>query len=283
MKHRKRKNGKLLKTLALVLTIVCISGSLVVQAEEEYSDVENYIAEEEYSDLEGYANVQTMLNVREEPATSADVIATLVKGETAKVLSRPNNGWIKITTHLGKTGYVKEEYFVIMDYIAELPPKGNYEGLEMVSEAIITAQNSSENRNFNMSKACSEIDGLILQPGDEFNWYGKGWAGGVVGPACKESGYVEATVISGGKHVKGYGGGVCQVCTAVYNCINKLGIVPTEHHHHSIASSYVEEGMDATVAYKQKNFVFTNTLDYAIQFEAYQNGGQVVVRAYKVD
>jgi len=49
----------------------------------------------------------------------------------------------------------------------------------------------------------------------------------------------------------------------------------------------VEKGMDATVAYSSnrdymKNFVFENTLEYTIMLEAYTDGGQVIVLAYKV-
>ena len=80
----------------------------------------------------------------------------------------------------------------------------------------------------------------------------------------------------------GYGGGVCQVSTAVYNCIYKIGILPTQHHHHTLESSYVAKGMDATVSFPGKNFVFTNTKDYAITFFAYTDGPQVVVEAYKI-
>ena len=103
----------------------------------------------------------------------------------------------------------------------------------------------------------------------------------VVGPASEENGYKKANIILNGKYVKGFGGGVCQVSTAVYNCIYKIGIEPTEHHNHSKASSYVEKGMDATVAYPNKNFVFINTCEYPIMFEAYTDEGQVVIVAYK--
>ena len=55
----------------------------------------------------------------------------------------------------------------------------------------------------------------------------------------------------------------------------------------SKASTYVEKGMDATVSFSNdkknlKNFVFTNTKEYPIMFEAYANGPQVVVVAYGI-
>ena len=225
-------------------------------------------------EVKGYVKVQSRLNLREDPVLDAPIIGKLMPGEIVTIISTENEKWTQVETDTGVTGYVCNDYLVI--------PWVDVEEYELVSVSVITAENSSENRNFNMARASNYINGLILHPGDEFAWYTTDTTEGIVGPASKENGYKIATVISGGKYVEGYGGGVCQVSTTLYNCINKLEIEPTEHHHHSLKSSYVQEGMDATVSYPNKNFVFTNTKDYTIMFEAYTDGGQVVVAAYKV-
>lgn len=255
MKYRK-------KTVIALVLLMIITNSLVVTAGGKMNLPNAYV------------KVGSTLNLREGPSTSYKVLSKLEPGELVYVEKELDNGWNKVSLADGREGYVLSEYIVKTDKDASK--------YELISAAVITASNSSQNRNFNMSKACEAINGLTLESGDEFNWYGKNGKDGIVGPASKANGYKEATIISGGKYVKGYGGGVCQVSTAVYNCIYKLGIKPTEHYHHSLTSTYVEKGMDATVSYPNKNFVFTNTEDYPIMFEAYTDGGQVIVVAYKV-
>ncbi len=223
----------------------------------------------------GYAKVANALNVREEPNTNSKILAKLEPGEIVTVFVTNEKDWLQIQTENGVIGFVKSEYLEI--------GYSKQDKYELISVAVITkTDGSSENRNFNMARATSFINGIVLEPGEEFAWYSTNKTEGIVGPANKENGYKKAPIILNGEPVMGYGGGVCQVSTAIYNCIYKIGIQPTEHHHHTIKSSYVEKGMDATVSFPGKNFVFTNTKDYAITFFAYTDGPQVVVEAYKM-
>lgn len=257
MKYRKH-------IVTLLVTILLFCSTLTV------------IAEEEQCLGRAYVKVESSLNLREGPSTSFVSLSKLKPGDLVDVLEVLQNGWTRVRTETGEEGYVSSEYIVSPDI--------DTSQYELISVAVITSKKSSQDRNFNMSRACEAINGMILDTGEEFNWYGDKERGidAVVGPASEENGYKKANIILNGKYVKGFGGGVCQVSTAVYNCIYKIGIVPTEHHNHSKASSYVEKGMDATVAYPNKNFVFINTCDYPIMLEAYTDGGQVVVAAYKV-
>lgn len=222
----------------------------------------------------GYAKVATVLNVREEPNTNSKILAKLEPGEIVTVFVTNEKDWLQIQTENGVIGFVKSEYLQIS--------YSRQDKYELISVAVITkTDGSSANRNFNMARATSSINGIVLEPGEEFAWYSTKTEG-IVGPASKENGYKEAPIILNGESAMGYGGGVCQVSTAMYNCIYKIGILPTEHHHHTIESSYVAKRMDATVSFPDKNFVFTNTTDSAIEFFAYTDGPQVVVEAYKM-
>lgn len=239
-------------------------------------------------ELAGYVKVEDALNLRRIPSMDAPIITKLAPGEILNVLlsssetieDKEIEEWIKVKTKGGFEGFVKSQFLVI--------PKIDSNEYELLSVAVITkTDGSSENRNFNMERASSIINGMVLEPGEKFAWYDTKDTKGTIGPASKENGYKKATVIKNKKPVEGYGGGVCQVSTALYNCILKLEIEPEEIYHHSIESSYVEKGMDATVAYSSsqknlKNFVFTNTKDYAIKFESYTDGPQVVMIAYKI-
>lgn len=286
------KNHKIFLTVIMMIVFmtVILSSSLTLKRVEARTRKEAYV------------NVQTVLNLREGPSTERLVIQKLRPYETVLIESEDEDGWTFVRTATGQYGYVKSEYIVVCSERIDLneqreEPQYDEKRYTLISTAVITAEKSSENRNFNMSRACSRIDSIKLTPGSVFAWYdvdknydnaGHIAMHGVVGPANKANGYKKATVISDGKYVTGYGGGVCQVSTALFNCIDQLGIIPIEHHHHTLQSSYVEEGMDATVAYSEnekyrKNFVFRNTLDYTILFEAYSEGGQVVVNAYRVN
>lgn len=46
-----------------------------------------------------------VLNLRSQPNTTSSILAKLVKNETVTIVSK-SNGWYKITTSKGKTGYV---------------------------------------------------------------------------------------------------------------------------------------------------------------------------------
>jgi uncharacterized protein YgiM (DUF1202 family) len=62
--------------------------------------------------LKGVVNVAA-LNLREKPSTSARKLGTLYKNETVTILSDEGNGWYKIKTSKGTTGYVFAIYVTI--------------------------------------------------------------------------------------------------------------------------------------------------------------------------
>lgn len=211
----------------------------------------------------GFVEVKSVLNMRETPAYNSKSIASLKQGEIVKIVGE-DNGWYEVYWN-DLHGYVRNEYIV----------KSNYPDFELIS-VFKTRSNSSTNRDFNMARACQSVSGTVLKPGEVFDWFK------VVGHCSEKNGYRESTVILHGEYVPGYGGGVCQVSTTIYNLIYKLNIKPDVLHHHSLQSSYVAEGMDATVAYPSANFVFTNRTNYTMLIEMYTRGGTVYGCIYKI-
>lgn len=118
------------------------------------------------------------------------------------------------------------------------------------------------NRNFNVNKAAEALNGTIIQPGKQFSY------NSIVGNAGKAEGYKQATVISGGKYVKGYGGGICQDATTLFNAALLANMQIDERYNHALKSSYVKPGYDATVAYGTLDFKFTNPYDVPIKITA---------------
>lgn len=205
------------------------------------------------------------LNVRELPNDSSNIVAKIPLGEIFKVFEQEGK-WFR-AEYQGMSGFVNWEYFSFIE--EEITGDSN-----LIGNSIIQYK-SSENRDFNIALACSTINGVVLQPGEEFRW------SKIVGQASAEKGYLPAPVIINRKSVTGYGGGVCQVSTTLYNAILDTSIVPTEHHHHSIGSAYAKN--DATVAYGSKDFAFINPYNFPIRIEASSYYSVVFVNLYRED
>lgn len=133
---------------------------------------------------------------------------------------------------------------------------------------------SSPQRANNIQKAAASINGTILMPGDTFSF------NGIVGQRTEARGYQAAPVIVGNKVESGLGGGICQVSSTLYNAILRANLKSTERAHHTLPSSYVPLGRDATVDWGNIDYKFKNTLNYPIYIEAYAAGGNVGFNVY---
>ncbi len=120
----------------------------------------------------------------------------------------------------------------------------------------------TESRATNVEVAASRINGVVLEPGQSFSF------SKTVLPRTPQNGYVQGPVISGGRYVMGYGGGICQVSSTLYAAMLSANLPATERHPHSIPASYVPWGMDATISGNAKDLKFVNTLDKTIQISA---------------
>lgn len=258
------------KNLLLLLFVPCFFiFSIVAYAAEKTEEVSPMQDENVpvFSGLDATVRDCNELNIREAPTTSSNIISTIPYGEDFKVLTQIGK-WFQIE-------YQDISGFVFWKYVSFIEPKIT-DNSNLIGNSIIH-YTSSENRDINMSIACSSINGTILNPGEEFRW------SNIVGQTTAEKGYLSAPVIINKKSVLGLGGGVCQVSTTLYNALLDTTITPIELHHHSLQSSYVKPGFDATVAYGYKDFAFKNTYDFPIQIESYCYYGIVFVNLYKVE
>jgi vancomycin resistance protein YoaR len=117
---------------------------------------------------------------------------------------------------------------------------------------------SVKGRTINIALSAKEIDQIVLGPGDRF------YFNLIVGDSTPDKGYQLATVIENKQFVSGYGGGICQTSSTLYNAVEKAGLEIIELHHHSKEVGYVPKGKDATIAYGFKDFKFVNNKDYPI-------------------
>lgn len=114
---------------------------------------------------------------------------------------------------------------------------------------------SGQARKNNILLAVNAINGKIIKPGEEFSF------NQATGARGAQNGYMSAKIIVGGKYVDGFGGGVCQVSTTLYNAALLCGFKITEAHPHSLPSSYVEAGFDAMVNMGSSDLKFINQTD----------------------
>ncbi len=126
-------------------------------------------------------------------------------------------------------------------------------------------------RNFNIGKSANEVNDVVLGPGDRFSF------NTVVGNASKENGYQLSTVIINHEFVPGYGGGICQTSTTLYNAVAKAGLEIVQLHHHSKPVGYVPLGHDATVAYPYLDFKFANNRPYPVVLKTTVNASSITV------
>ena len=115
-------------------------------------------------------------------------------------------------------------------------------------------------RIYNIALATERLTGIRVKSGESFSF------NAVCGPYTQENGYRSAPILSG-ESAMGYGGGVCQVCSTLYNIVLRVPAVVEDMHWHSQGGvSYLPAGFDATVS-DSKDMVFRNVLPYTVRIE----------------
>lgn len=121
-----------------------------------------------------------------------------------------------------------------------------------------TTTTSNKDRNKNIELSSEALNGLILQPGEEFSF------NKATGERSREKGYRPAGAYVNGELVEEPGGGVCQLSSTLYNAVVFSGLTTTERHAHSYEPSYVTPGEDATVSFGGPDMKFVNNSSSAI-------------------
>ena len=130
------------------------------------------------------------------------------------------------------------------------------------------------NRGHNIMLAASSLNNYLLAPGEVFSF------NKATMPRDAEHGYKMAPIIVGGSVIPGYGGGVCQVSTTLYNAVKRAGLEVVERFPHSRPVGYVPKGMDATVS-DYLDFKFRNNKDRFIMIKTSAYGYRLVVEIWE--
>lgn len=129
----------------------------------------------------------------------------------------------------------------------------------------------SSGRYENVRKGASQINRRLVLPGEVFSTVA------AIGPTDRKHGWYRAPVIIDGDYVPGYGGGLCQVSSTLYNAVERAGLGIVERHHHARPVHYVPPGKDATIYVPVLDFRFRNTRSTPIIVQSYVKGGGIHV------
>ncbi|CAI8982301.1 MULTISPECIES: VanW family protein [Bacillus] len=129
---------------------------------------------------------------------------------------------------------------------------------------------STGGRIENIRLSASNISGVVLGKGDRFSF------NALIGDTTPDKGYQLGKEIVDGKLVDGYGGGVCQTSSTLFNAADQAGLKMVERTTHSKTVGYVPQGRDATIAYPYLDLVFENTNEVPVKLYMSIEGGKLV-------
>ncbi|MGG2065193.1 VanW family protein [Bacillus sp. S14(2024)] len=129
---------------------------------------------------------------------------------------------------------------------------------------------STGGRIENIRLSASTVNGVVLGKGDRFSF------NALVGDTTPDKGYQLGKEIVDGKLVDGYGGGVCQTSSTLFNAADQAGLTMVERSTHSKQVGYVPKGRDATIAYPYLDLVFENQNDTPVKLVMYIEGQKLI-------
>ena len=130
---------------------------------------------------------------------------------------------------------------------------------------VTSLSGSTANRINNVRLAANSINGVVLMPGEQFDY------NECLGERTTERGYKAAGAYSGGEVVQEVGGGICQVSSSLYYAALLANLQIDTRTCHYFPVGYLPAGLDATVSWGGPEFRFTNNTDWPIKIEASVN------------
>ncbi|MBR5287305.1 MAG: VanW family protein [Clostridia bacterium] len=134
-------------------------------------------------------------------------------------------------------------------------------------------------RLHNIMQGVTRLDGVVFPAGTKFSF------NEYCAPYTKGNGYQEGPIINYTSSDKlGYGGGICQVSTTLYNAILQIPIHVSLHYvHSSYGISYAPLDFDAAVGAGNIDLRLENTLPYDVRFALEADGGVLTVCVYRAE
>lgn len=222
------------------------------------------------------------INIYATPDHNGQVLISLTEGARISIISF-QDGWAYLP--------FKRQYgYVDTNQLSELLPvcQDVFSGTDYAPIATFTTFYYADmdddvfegGKEINIEVNCGQINNHILAPGEKLDYNND------YGPFSARKGYVKGPVyIESGKGL-GYGGGVCQVSSTMYNLLLQVpGITITLRRSHGPSSAeYLPADMDAAVGNEEKgiNLIYRNDYDFPVRFEAQAQDGALFLAIYRV-
>ena len=132
---------------------------------------------------------------------------------------------------------------------------------------------SSAGRKHNIKLAAGFLNGCIIEPFESMSF------NETVGPRSPARGFQMAGIISGGEMVSGYGGGVCQVSSTVYNACLMAGLEIVNARRHSRIIPYLPASRDAMVT-SSSDLIVNNPTANRVYIVTKATGYELFVAVY---
>lgn len=132
-------------------------------------------------------------------------------------------------------------------------------------------------RLHNIEKGVNLLDGYKISAGSQFSF------NDIAAPYTRSNGYALGPIINYTSDKKtGYGGGICQVSTTLYNVVLQLPMeIVRSQPHSSRGIDYAPVGFDAAVGNGGLDFTFFNNAPYAVRMRVNVWDGVITVRMYR--
>ncbi|MBC8631370.1 VanW family protein [[Eubacterium] tenue] len=159
-----------------------------------------------------------------------------------------------------------------------ITPKYTFEKLSKINTILGTYEtefnSKNKNRVNNITIATNKINNTLIDSNEKFSF------NETTGKRDIEQGFKEAPIILNGKLELGMGGGICQVSSTIYNAALYSGLEIIQAKNHSIPSSYIQKGRDATVSYGNIDLIFENKFDSPILIQSKVENNKIISTIY---
>ncbi len=265
-------------TTLLLIILLFVSGCLTFNIRESYLRLKH-----------GVARGVFLTDIPLERKLEEEVIS-LVRALNGELLVRPRNAYldplsgeilpeqygkkidIQATVHLIMNAQPRTTHYPVF---IELDPEITADLLQNICHrkgSYVTGFGNG-GRGENIRLAAQSLHNYLLAPGEVFSF------NEATGPRVAERGYKLAPIIVGGSVVPGYGGGVCQVSTTLYNAVMNAKLQVVQRFPHSRPVGYVPRGKDATVS-DYLDFKFRNNTDGLILIKTSSYGYRLAVEIW---
>jgi vancomycin resistance protein YoaR len=126
----------------------------------------------------------------------------------------------------------------------------------------------------NILLAAAAVSDVTVAPDQVFSF------NEVVGERTPDRGFQDGWMFDQGHLIRGTGGGICLVSTAIYNAALQAGMELIERHPHSGLVSYAPPGCDASVVYGVQDMRFRNTTALPITIKTEIADDSITVRLF---